>query len=330
MAKVTSAVWHLQVYEVADDNVRPGEIVYSSVDGPADMRISPDGKWLATTIQATSRSTNLGRLSVMPIQKGAQPVVVAENVAAYSDFSPDGAYLYYGRTEYPAYGATKTLYSMSSQPADQGGKDFTLGTLSRRKIADETGKLLSPPPAQEDLVGVIFWEQMKVRCLRDGRVLFSSCDLKLPATTAEMPQNPNLFFIDPARQPTVTRLLPAEVDDRIQGIGTGDFELSPDQQRVVVIGAGNKAVAVITLATGKVETVFPAERTPNELASIPVWRTADEVALMLPAGAQDGLPDRDALLLYKLGGQGRCISKDWPAAVVQKPAETQPAGGQGT
>jgi hypothetical protein len=330
LQKLNGKISRLQVFGVGDTGAVAGKVLHTSLDGPNDIRVSPDGNWAALTRQM-SVALGLGRLEVIPTGQEAPPIVVAEQVSDYPDWSADGTYLYYGMTQYPAYRATSSLYPSGSGTqgrANDGDGDFTLGTLSRRKVIGADGGTLASLPRQEDLVGLMFWNQMKVRCLRDGRILFSSCDVKLPATTAEMPKNPNLFFIDPARQAMVTRVLPAEPAGPVEGLGTGQFELSPDQQRVAVVGGGEKQVSIVTLATGKVETILPAENAEG-LPSLPAWRAAEELALIVPPKNAWGSPEREELVLYSLDGKQRCISRDWPAAVLTKPAEPQPGGGEG-
>ena len=278
-------------------------------DGVMDMRISPDGKTLAvTTPMSSDSSPSLGRLQLFPMQGETPPVLVAEQVSTFSDFSPDGRYVYYGTTK---------------APIRSDKDDFTLGTLTRRRVADDDGRAVSPLPDAEDLVGVMFWATMKVRCLRDGRVLFSSCEVSLPVTAAEMPKQVSLFSVDPSRQPTVTRMLPREAAAGLDGLGTGDFEISPDEKRIVA-ALGTKGVAVLTLATGKIDILIPAESS-EDLPSMPAWRTAEELSLVVPAKHAWGSAERAELVLYSPDGKTRNISRDWPPIFQAPPAEPEAA-----
>ncbi len=300
----------LQVYEVSDGAATAGKTLCLLPDAVSDIRISPTGTAVALTTPVPSdASFPLSRLQLLSTQAEERPLVVAEQVCASSDFSPDGKYLYYGTTK---------------APLRSDKDDFTLGTLTRRRVADDAGNLMAAPSEPEDLVGLMFWSTMKVRCLRDGRVLFTSCEVSLPTTAAEMPKQVSLFAVDPSRQPTVTRVLPREVGAGLDGLGTGDFEVSPDDKRVVVT-VSLKGVAVLTLATGKVETVVSAENAQN-LPNMPVWRTADELAIAVPPKNQWGSPERSELVLYSLDGKTRCISRQWPEILAKpKVPETQPA-----
>lgn len=295
---LAAAICRLQVFEVAEGGGKPGALLASWVDTVADLRVSPNGRLAAVTIPTGPNSDNaLYRLLVVPVAGGAEPTLVAEHVAAFPDWSPDGRHLYYGMTR--------------SRPVD-GQDAFSLGTLTRRPVADESGNLHAAPPEAEDIVGLMFWHQMKVRCLKDGRILFSSGEVTLPATKSEMPQEPSLFFIDPDRQPTVTRILPKQPDTSIEGLGVGAFELSPDEKQIAVIGGGNKQISLITLATGKVETLLAPDGSEQELQSVPAWRTPQELSVVVPPGRAGCAAGRSGVVLLPLNGDARCISKDWP------------------
>ncbi|MEP0842427.1 MAG: hypothetical protein HRF43_06915 [Phycisphaerae bacterium] len=297
--KASALVCRLTLYEVADGQAKAGPVLASWVDGVADLRVSPNGEWVAITLPtAPSSDHGLGRLLVMPTGGGAQ-TLVADHVAAYSDWSPDGRSLYYGTT---------------TSPQTSKDQSFTLGTLTRRQVIDPEGRLLSTLPEPEDIVGLMFWYEMKVRCLKDGRVLFSSGEVTLPSTKADMPQSPSLFFIDPARQPTVSRILPKEADGRLEGLGLGQFELSPDEQRVVVLGSGSKEVSVITLATGQITTIVAPKTGADDerVGCVPVWRSADELSVLVGSKTEGALPDRASVMVYTLEGKGRVLNRNWP------------------
>jgi hypothetical protein len=302
----------LAVYKLTGDTAKPDRTIAVLPDGVLDMRLSPNGKLLAFTTPIPSAvKFALGRLLVIntSVSAPATPIEIDQHVAAYADWSPDGTQLYYGKT---------------NNPPTNDQSEFTLGSLTRRTVADDKGDLLTQPAAPEDLAGLLFWSLLKVRCLRDGRVLFTSGEVSLPATSADMPKQLNLFTIDPARQPTVTRLLPREADDRLEGLSMGEFELSPDEKRVVVV-ASSKKVSVVTLATGKIDNVITTDDPggPNNLPSMPVWRTADQLVIAVPPGHEWGTPDRAEVILWAPNAQPQKISQTWPD--LFKKTETQPA-----
>ncbi|HQE43661.1 MAG TPA: hypothetical protein PLM77_10725 [Phycisphaerae bacterium] len=291
----------LQTYEVTEDGARPGRVIATLLETLLDLRISPDGRAVAVTVSIPSNVDDglaLGRLLLFATQENRPPVIVANHVSAYSDWSPDGRFLYYGTTRTP--------------PTEDRGAPV-LGSLTRRQVVDDAGRLMTELPKPEDLVGLMFWSRMKVRCLVDGRVLFSTCEVSLPVTTVEMPQQIGLFVIDPDRQPTVSRILPRTAAADLEGLSLGEFELSPDGRRLVATDASS-GVSVLTLATGQVDVVIPSEGTDN-LPSMPAWRTAEELTVMVPAKAQYGSPDRPEVLRFAVGRDIRfsgSISRDWP------------------
>lgn len=299
----------LRVYEVSEQGAKAGAAIGLLPDMVMDVRVAPDGGTAAVTAPMASASAiPLSRLLLFSTSSNRPPVEVAEHVAAYFDWSPDGAYLYYG--------ATRT-------PPTNDKDEFTLGSLTRRPVVRSEGEPSVALGEAEDLAGLLFWSMMKVRCLRDGRVLFSSGEVALPATSADMPKQINLFTIDPLRQPTVTRLLPREADPRLEGLSMGEFELSPDEKRVVVVGS-SKNVSVVTLATGNIEAVITAKDSSDaeNLPSMPAWRTAEELVLAVPAGHEWGSTERAELVLWRPGGEPRCISREW-AELFKKSAENK-------
>src|SRR5205085_1379601 len=98
--------------------------------------------------------------------------------------------------------------------------------LRRLKVRDDQGKLLEPIPVDREtkqtqadgssadvpspaevLAEFIYAEWVKVRCLPNGRILFSGAEAQFPATAADMPTTQTIFSIEPG-QPTISRALP--------------------------------------------------------------------------------------------------------------------------
>ncbi len=309
--KMTADVHLLQVYEVSDRSAAPGRILTRTLDDIWNLQIAPDGGAVACVQAVSGGEHAIFRLSVMPVEGGSLRTV-AEPAAIYPDWTPDGRSLVYATTR--------------GRPTD-GGDAIQLGTLSCRRVRAESGRLLQEFEAPDDLVGGLFWPQSKVRCLRDGRVLFSAMEVMLPATAKDMPQRATLFCIDPARQPTATRVIPREAEAALpDGIQNGYFELSPDEKRVAVCGADHGNVSVLTLATGDVQTVV--SQTNIELKSLPTWRTSEELSVFVPPQSAWGSADRYELVLWAGPEKARCLSCGWPPIFEKKatPA-TSPATG---
>ena len=113
-------------------------------------------------------------------------------------------------------------------------------------MRDDKGALLENPPEVRDLAEVVFGKDLKVRCLRDGRVLFAAAEVSLPAGITGAPRRLTLFTLDPAGTPTVRRVFPPAVDARIPD-RVDLFELSPDETRAAIPGSKGK-VSVASLS----------------------------------------------------------------------------------
>lgn len=308
--KATVEVRLLQTYELSDAGASAGHVLTRTLDAIGELRVSPDGRAVACVQKVTGGdNSEVYRLSVLPAAGGALRTV-AEPVAFFPDWTTDGRNL--------VYGATRT------RPVE-GGDSVQLGAVAQRRVRDEAGELLKEFDAPEDLVGIVFAPQMKIRCLRDGRVLFSAAEVTLPATSKDMPQRASLFSIEPGKRPTVARLIPRDAEAGLpDGLGAGYFEVSPDATRVAVAEASHANVSVLILATGDVQPVVAQPDT--ELKSIPAWRTSQELSLFVPPKSKGGSEKRYEIVLWSGPDKVKCLSCDWPDIFEKKegPA-SQPA-----
>ena len=119
----------------------------------------------------------------------------------------------------------------------------------------------------------------KVRCLADGRILFASTEVTLPAATRDMPQRWSLFSLDPSKRATVSRVLARQSEIDLPDMAYL-FEVSPDETRAAVVGDKGR-VAVVTLATGDVRMVQPMESASEghglKFKTVPKWRSNEEL-----------------------------------------------------
>lgn len=309
--KATAEVHALQVYELSNAGAAPGQVLTRTLDSIGELRLSPDGRALACVQKATGGdNSDVYRLSVLPVSGGVLRTVL-EPVAVFPDWTTDGRSLVYTTTR--------------KGPAE--GKDsLALGTIAKRAVRDESGELLEEFAAPEDLVGIVFGPQMKIRCLPDGRILFSAMEVTLPSTSQDMPQRASLFSIEPGKRPTVARAIPRDAEASLpDGLAAGYFEVSPDATRIAVAATGHGDVSVLTLATGAVEAVV--NQPDTELKSIPAWRTSQELSLFVPPKSKWGSPDRYEVVLWSAPDKARCLSCDWPDIFSKK--ET-PATGPAT
>lgn len=295
----------LALYDLDGMALKPGKTILTTLRGVLALRLAPNDK-TAAYVTSSDEIESGYTLWLAPVSAGARPTELADGVALYPDFSADSRYVAY-------------IQSTSKEKK----RSLSLGTLSRRRVADRKGKLLTEPRKAEDLAGMLFAESLGVRCMRDGRILFAAAAVKLPATPADMPEQASLYAFDPARSTTLARVLPrqAEADLPKQML----FELSGNQEMVSVTGSDGK-VCVVTLADGKVRCV---QKQGGNLRMLPSWRKANELCMFVPP-AEDKPEGRPEVGLWS-EGTTRIISKDWPDEVIKNlnfmgrdKAETKP------
>jgi len=218
---------------------------------------------------------------------------IAARVAAYPDWSADGS---------------SVVYVQANAGAERD--QLRLGTLVQRPVFDAAGGWAKAPEPRE-LAGCMFSEQARVRCLRDGRILFNAAELSLPVAAEDFGDTrEQLFALDPVRQATLTRLVPRKREaDLPQSLAF--FEVGPDEKQVL-FGDFRGAVAVLTLATGEVEQV--QEATKDNLQGQPVWRAAGEFSYTRRTA--DKAAVRKTEVVLRTGGQDRVLSAGWPDGMV--------------
>src|SRR5208283_4440506 len=150
------------------------------------------------------------RLLVVPVDGSIPPRLVAKNTAYCSDWSVDGHSLVYVRA--------------INEPT--GDDQISLGSLTRRAVLNAAGKIEIQTNA-DDLAGLLFDNNNKVSCLSDGRIVFAALDIHLPCTALDMPQQAQLFALDPERQTAVMPLFPRSVQESLPA-KPGYYEASPD------------------------------------------------------------------------------------------------------
>ena len=280
------------------------KILFSSPQEIRDIRVSPKGRLLAfTTIFAKKENgedRNINSLWVADAETD-KVVLLDTNVSLYPDWDAQGTSLVYVRS------------------LDNIGSDSAIGTLLLSPICDERGILLSdslsPPVA---LAGLVANEHVKVRCLSDGRIVFSSFELTLPFVQNDIPGFPQFFILDTKQQATITRLIPRSVLPQVQGYNLGFFEVSPDES-ILAFPDGDGRVAVLSLATGDFVVLQDADL--DKVSAVPVWRYPGDLCYIdKPA---NGLPTKNAhkeVVLRQMTqsngwGNPRSISRNWPDIV---------------
>lgn len=293
-------LYELRVVSVAEGEPTLGAPLVSSACGLSVPRVSPDGRNVLYLAEGASKDAAGGRLFAVALEGAGGPRLVAERAAVGPDWSPDSRCLYYAAA---APGVAR----------DGPG----IGTISRRAVCDESGRLLAEFPDAEEMAGIAYMPETRVRCLRDGRVLFASIESQLPCTTGDMAGRASLFMIDPERQAVVTRLVPRQSEDKLPSL-LQFFEPSPNGRHICVPDDSG-VVAILTLATGDVWPLHLDEEA-DELCTLPVWRSDDELTFSFGPHAE--VPGgRAGIVLAKLDWEQRTVSRKvlsggWPDDVA--------------
>jgi len=311
-AKITSGEWdevksaqveinELLTARIEGAMVRPGPVLHEGVEKIEALRVSPGDQAIAFTTDLTPDNDKECRLWLTRVDV-AGATTVAERTAAYPDWTPDARSLVY------------------FQAAEGGNKDdLRLATLVRRGVFSDSGQIkLQEKP--DDLAGMVFSNFARVRCLRDGRIMFNAVEFSLPVTNKDVEADrEKLFVVDTARQSTLVRVIPRGEEENMPKNLTF-FELSPDEQRLLV-GGFEGEVSVLTIATGDVGKL--QKDGDYGLMAAPVWRNNDEITYARRNPAVEGKqPPRQAeIVLQKFspakGDHETVLSKDWSVETLE-------------
>jgi hypothetical protein len=293
LRELTSTINMVGVYELRPDTIKLKMSLFGTLEGIRSVRLSPDADHVAFVVGAEDDGGT--SLFVAPTDGSSAPRLVERQVGAFPDWSADGQYLAYAR---------------ASMPHPLMDKDaMGLGAIAWRRVRTPDGTLLKEFSETEDLAGVLYYETMRVRCLRDGRILFLAQDVQLPCAAGDMPQHFTLFEVSPGQRPTVARAITRQADEEISDT-MGFFEVSPDDKRIVLPGDKGEIV-MYDLGTGKVTQVSTAKDFEEKVRMVPVWRSNRELCFVVPGDE----PRRMEVVLWHKGTT-RMISKDWPESAV--------------
>jgi hypothetical protein len=280
--------------------------LWSSDERVWDIRISNKGRVLAFTAayfdSDDDDEPDYSTLWVADCNTG-QVIPADKNIALYPDWSTDGKSLLY----------TRSIGEKDSENA--------IGTLLKSQICDDSGALLAKIKDPEALAGLIVNKNTKVRCLSDGRIVFSSIEVSLPTIGADVPRQKQLFTLDPKRQVTITRLIPRSTLDQTDDYNMDFFEVSPDET-MISVPSGEGHVAVFYPSTGEFK-VLQAEKMEH-LKTVPVWRYPNDlcyVNINKSNNKTEAEPSEDVVLQVVLQtpiegkewSEPRSISKSWPS-----------------
>ena len=241
-------------------------------------------------------------LQLMVVQANTStPTLVADRVSVSPDWTPDG----------------RSLVYVQASGAPVGKDDLLLGVLVRRGVVDDAGKINVDDQSQP-LAGTIFDDESRVRCLKDGRVLFNAGEINLPVAAEDWGGKRQQFFaVDPARQSTLVRLIPRKHEEDMPGM-LNFFEVSPDEKQVL-FGAYRGNVCVLTLATGDVQYIQNGGKEKEGIQGAPVWRNDGTFTYTRRVGPKDGKkPARAVEVVVRRGEKEQVLSVSWPDDLVNK------------
>lgn len=292
-----TAPWQsLVVARVRGDQLELEATLYEGLAGIHDVRPAPGKPAVAFVAQAElSLEPARGlRILLAPLDGSAAPVVVATQTGTNPDWTPDGRTLVY-------------LKASGDNPATES---LRLGALVEREVLDATGHIQLAEKTR-DLAGLIFDNENRVRCLRDGRVLFDAGEFHLPLAGTDRPKHEQLFTLDRTQEtPALTPLIARDHRDRAPAY-LAPFEVSPEEKQVLFNAGAD--VAVLTLATGGVERlplgVFndASEKSPPQ----PVWRGPGELVYVKMGAARNEL-------VLRREGKETVLSRTWTDEVLRQ------------
>lgn len=281
-----ASIWSVQLYETHGQAISPGAIVYRSARHIEDLRLSPDGKLLALTESTRVEGGPTYRLSVLALT-GGKPRIVSELAAKYPDWLPDSRNLVY----------IESLYRQSSS-------DYPFPGILRKVAAAPTDN-----SAPADLAELVFRNNNRVRCLPDGRILFSCPEVSLPASPKSINWVQGLFGLDLSKQSAVIRMTPNSADSQLGDLAEY-FEPNPDGSKVA-IPSRNGSISILTLSDATVmNSPKPADEKP--VPFIPQWRSNDQLCLPVSADGRIGIG-----LWSITSDKQQQISSSWPASALK-------------
>jgi hypothetical protein len=311
-AKVSAGEWNefksqqagineLVMARIVGEQIQSGTLLHEGLEKIDDIRVAPGDRTVAFTTDLALDNNDECRLLLARID-ATGAVTVAEHTAAYPDWTADGRSVLY------------------VQASGGGAKDdLRLGTLVQREVLDDNGPIKIGEKA-EALAGLFFQNTTRVRCLRDGRILFNAVEMTLPVAGKDAGgEHEKLYVLDLARQATLVRMIPRGEQENMPKHLTF-FEVSPDERRVLV-GGYDGEVSVLTLATGDVAKVQMAGE--YNLMGAPVWRNAEEITFARRNPLADGKrPSRKAeIVLRKVvlgkGDQEKVLSQGWSDEMLE-------------
>ena len=276
-------VFNIKTFHVDAQSVKEGRLIDRSLDEIVELRVSPNGKYLACVKHRRPKETNY--ISVFSVAGKEKLPMVAKDTSVYPDWSADSRFLYYSRINAPGELSTLRI------------PDLHEGGLFKTELIDSVGKLVQKNTSQR-LANLIFDLKGPVRALKDGRVLFLSRQVRFP-DSLHQDLSTELFSYSPHGKGEVDHLLRKDKD-------ISYFEPSPDQEQVAVLSGGT--ITVSKFNGSDLSEVCNADAS----GILPQWRSNTELSydVKSKSSASPNKPNYTVMLWSKNGGN-RDMSKNW-------------------
>lgn len=264
------------------------EEVWHGFGDTYDARISPDGKY-AFFIQEQDKKTSSYKIQLISLESRTAPNTVIETAAQHAAWSPD----------------SRSIYFMEALAGREGNK---LGSLSSVAVRGEDGAILSTLPVPVKLVYLSMDTACDIRCLKDGRVLFSASDLQLPATDKELTALKNVYSFKPGDQ-FPRRLMSLSEYQNHRSLEP--ILVNPDETKAIL--GKSESLPILTLATGAIEELN------TDPGVQPGWRNSDEVCFAKPGKEKQANHHDSEVVLHSMSsGKDRILSENWPESAVDE------------
>ncbi len=251
-----------------------------------DARVSPNGKFILFVQEHETKSDSFD-LEILSLESAAVPVKIAEVASKHAEWSID----------------SRKVIFIKAANKEEG---FLLGSLSIIEAVGENGSILEKFAAPTDLVYLAVNRASDIRCLKDGKILFTAPDVQLPAVIGELSGKENVFTFKPGDQ--FARSL---ISRKECAAGVVDVPLQVNSNDTWVILGHQQFLRILNIATGRLEQIA----IDPELA--PCWRNADELCFAMPVqGKQSNTHDAEIVLHSMSTGKDRIISANWPKRAV--------------
>jgi hypothetical protein len=291
---------------------------------------SPDSRLIAfSTDRISGDSFEVGfDLFVCSPAENIPPALIAPAVSIGYNFRPDARAIVYMKPENENFDKDK----------------FVLGSLVEKEITDAGGKLLVSSAESndkaapqynctgpsEELCGLSYYQWMFAEYAPNGRIFFSSMEMKLPSS--KLDEEKGTLFCYDSFTGAVSEILPQAVIDFTQSnfylfSFSRDYKniLFPGNKNTLGIYAGNKnTLGIYTLGgdTDSSKVLVNADEgfgddSPPKL--VPEWKGPDEVSCLVSEKSHFLNQDPNAphhrkeiVILDTEGNLKQVLSKDWP------------------